>query len=145
MTILSGLSESDVQAHRAQGLGNNLEISSGRSYWDIIRGNLFSFFNNLLFVIGVALIAMGRTNDALTSVSLGLINACISTLQEIRAKRQLDKIALLSRPEVTVVRAGQEQVIEPSQLVQDDLIRIRAGDQVMVDGAIVGDTALEID
>ncbi len=145
MNSLIGLSESEVQTRQRQGLSNAITIKSGRSYWDIIRGNLFTFFNNVLFVIGVALIAMGRTNDALTSVALGLFNACISTLQEIRAKRQLDQIALVSRPTVTVVRAGQEQVIAPTQLVQDDLIRIRPGDQVVVDGAVVGRGMLEID
>lgn len=145
MSRLTGLSESEVQARQAQGLGNSSNSSSGRSYWDIISGNLFTFFNNLLFVIGVALIAMGRTNDALTSVALGLFNACISTLQEIRAKRQLDQITLVSHPAVTVVRASQDQTIEPSQLVQDDLIRIRAGDQVVVDGEMVGAGVLEID
>lgn len=145
MHTRTGLTESDVQSRRQQGLGNDINLSSGRSYWDIARDNLFTFFNNLLFVIGVALIAMGRVNDALTSVVIGLVNACISTLQEIRAKRQLDQIALLSHPTVQVVRAGQEQTIEPSQLVQDDLIRIRSGDQVVVDGTMVGDGVMELD
>ncbi len=145
MKILTGLTESDVQARRSQGLGNDTNINSSRSYWDIARDNLFTFFNNLLFVIGVALVAMGRVNDALTSVGIGLVNACISTVQEIRAKRQLDQITLLSTPEVTVIREGKAQIIDPKQLVQDDLIRIRTGDQVVVDGAIVGEGSLEID
>ncbi len=145
MDTLTGLTESDVQARRSQGLGNDTDLHSGRTYWDIARDNLFTFFNNILFVIGAALIAMGRVNDALTSVGIGLVNALISTVQEIRAKRQLDQIALLSAPTVNVIRNGKESMIDPKQLVQDDLIHIHAGDQVVVDGAMVGDGTLEID
>lgn len=146
MTVpLTGLTTQEVQAKRTQGLGNNVEQKSGRSYWDIVRANLFTLFNNILFVIGAALIAMGRINDAFTSVGIGLVNAFISTLQEIRAKRQLDQISLLTRPRVTVVRDGKEQEIDPSEIVQEDLLRVRAGDQIVVDGAVVGDGVLEMD
>ena len=141
----SGLSEQAVQAKRAQGLGNSIDQKSGRSYWDIVRGNLFTLFNNILFVIGVALVAMGRINDAITSIGMGLVNACISTVQEIRAKRQLDQIALLARPRINALRDGGEREIAPSEIVQDDVLRVRAGDQIVVDGALAGDGVLEMD
>ena len=142
---IQGLTEQQAQAKRAQGLGNNVDQSSGRSYWDIARANLFTLFNNILFVIGIALISMGRVNDAITSVGIGLVNACISTIQEIRAKRQLDQISLLTRPRVVVVRDGQEKEVDPSEIVQDDVLRVAAGDQIVVDGAVVGDGLLEMD
>ncbi|MEZ4684095.1 MAG: HAD-IC family P-type ATPase [Caldilineaceae bacterium] len=146
MTVqISGLTTQQVQAKRAQGLDNNVKQKSGRSYWDIVRANLFTLFNNILFVIGAALIAMGRINDAFTSVGIGLVNAFISTLQEIRAKRQLDQISLLTRPRVMVVRNGQEQEIDPSEIVQEDVLRVRAGDQIVVDGSVVGEGILEMD
>ena len=145
MQSIQGLTEQQVQAKRAQGLGNNVEQSSGRSYWDIARANLFTLFNNILFVIGIALISMGRVNDAITSVGIGLVNACISTIQEIRAKRQLDQISLLTRPHVVVVRNGQEKEVDPSEIVQEDVLRVAAGDQIVVDGAVVGDGVLEMD
>lgn len=121
MQSIHGLTEQQAQTKRAQGLGNNVEQSSGRSYWDIARANLFTLFNNILFVIGVALILMGRVNDAITSVGIGLVNACIITIQEIRAKRQLDQISLLTRPRVVVVRNGQEKEVDPSEIVQDNV------------------------
>src|SRR4051794_35910369 len=99
-----GLTEREAEARRKRGEGNDAGTAPGRSYWDIVRTNLFNLFNNILFAIGAALIALGRYNDALTSVGLGLINALISTVQEVRAKRQLDRIALVSSPRVTVVR-----------------------------------------
>lgn len=145
MHSIQGLTEQQVQAKRAQGLGNDVKQKSGRSYWDIARANLFTLFNNILFVIGVALISMGRVNDAITSVGLGLVNACISTLQEIRAKRQLDQISLLTRPRIIAVRDGQEKVIDPNEIVQEDLLRVSAGDQIVVDGAVLGDGVLEVD
>lgn len=144
-TKITGLTTQQVQAKHAAGLGNNVEQKTGRSYWDIVRANLFTLFNNILFVIGAALIAMGRVNDAFTSVGIGLVNAFISTLQEIRAKRQLDQISLLTRPRVTVVRDGQDQEIDPSEIVQEDVLRVRAGDQIVVDGAVVGEGILEMD
>lgn len=141
---LQGLTEQEAVARRKQGLGNNVNIGTSRSYWDIARANLFTLFNNILFVIGVALISLGRVNDAITSVGIGLVNACISTIQEIRAKRQLDQIALVARPEVTVVRDGQAKIIDPADLVKGDIVRIGSGDQMVVDGVLL-DGALEMD
>ncbi|MCB9159250.1 MAG: HAD-IC family P-type ATPase [Caldilineaceae bacterium] len=145
MDVYTGLSENEAQQRRAAGLGNDVAHKSGRSYVDIIRANLFTFFNNILFAIGIALIAMGRINDAITSVGIGLVNALISTLQEMRAKRQLDQISLLTKPIVTVVRDGREREIDPNELVQGDLLRVNAGDQIVVDGVLVGDGMLEMD
>jgi cation-transporting ATPase E len=145
MQNIQGLTEQQVQVKRAQGMGNHVQQRSGRSYWDIVRTNLFTLFNNILFVIGIALISMGRVNDAITSVGIGLVNACISTIQEMRAKRQLDQISLLTRPRVVAVRDAQEKEIDPGEIVQEDVLRIGAGDQIVVDGAVVSDGVLEMD
>src|SRR5919112_42638 len=118
MRPLQGLTEGEARARLGRGEGNDTGKSPTRSYWDIARANLFTLFNNILFTLGVALIALGRVNDALTSVGLGLVNAGISTVQEIRAKRQLDQIALVNRPTVTVVRDGRPQIIASAELVK---------------------------
>ncbi|HEY0604800.1 MAG TPA: HAD-IC family P-type ATPase [Herpetosiphonaceae bacterium] len=145
MLPMQGLTEQEARTRRQRGEGNNTGAAPSRTYWDIARANLFTLFNNILFTIGVALIALGRTNDALTSVGLGLINALISTVQEIRAKRQLDQIALVNRPTTIVVREGREQVIAPTDLVQGDVVKVSAGDQVVVDGVLLSDGVLEMD
>ncbi len=142
---IHGLTEGEARARRKQGRGNDTETGSSRSYWDIARANLFTSFNNILFAIGVALVAMGRYNDAVTSVGIGLANAVIGTFQEIRAKRQLDRIALVSSPKVTVVREGRERDVAPEELVEGDIVRIAAGDQAVADGVMVGDGMLEMD
>ena len=145
MQSIQGLTESEVRARRQRGQGNKAGLRPGRSYWDIARANLFTFFNNLLFGIGIALVALGQVNDALTSVGLGLVNAVISTVQEIIAKRKLDRIALITRPGVTVIREGQEKVIDPAGLVKGDIVRVKPSDQIMVDGRVIGGGRLEMD
>lgn len=145
MLHMQGLTEQEARTRRQRGEGNDTGAAPSRSYWDIARANLFTLFNNILFTIGVALIALGRTNDALTSVGLGLINALISTVQEIRAKRQLDQIALVNRPTTIVVRDGREHVIAPTDLVKGDVVKVSAGDQVVVDGVLLSDGVLEMD
>jgi cation-transporting ATPase E len=142
---MQGLTQQEVVARRQRGEGNETAQGTGRTILDIVRANLFTFFNNLLFAIGVLLVVLGQTGDALTSVGLGVLNALISTFQEIRAKRQLDKIALLTRPEVTVVRDSTEQVIDPAELVKGDMVRVQAGDQIVVDGIMQGEGFLEMD
>ena len=142
---LIGLSQAEVDNRRARGEGNNVDNHQQRTYTDLARANLFTFFNNILYVIGFLLIALGQTNDALFSVGLGVFNAIIGTIQEIRSKQKLDKIALLTRPEVTVLRDSQEQVIDPSELVKGDIIHLQVGDQVVVDGHVVSNGRLEMD
>jgi len=134
-----------VQVRRQRGEGNEVDFDTSRSYFDIARANLFTFFNNILFTIGIALIALGRMNDAMTSVGLGLVNAVISTLQEFYAKHKLDRIALVTRATVTVIRDGQEKVIDPADLVRGDILRVRAGDQIVTDGTVIGKGRLEMD
>lgn len=143
--MIDGLSEEEAGARRARGEGNDFEVEASRGYLDIVRANLFNFFNNLLFVIGAALIILDRLYDAMTSVGLALVNALISTAQELRAKRQLDRIALLARPTVTLVRSGRERSADPGEIVKGDIIRLKAGDQVVVDGTVVGNGHVEID
>ncbi|MEZ4679398.1 MAG: HAD-IC family P-type ATPase [Caldilineaceae bacterium] len=145
MTKIQGLSSTEATARRQQGLGNTTAGSTGRTYGDIIRANLFSYFNNILFIVGTVLALLGRYNDAFVTVIVGLVNAVISTMQEIRAKKQLDQIAVLARPKVTVVRDGQEQEVIAGELVQGDIIRLQAGDQAVVDGHVLGDGVAELD
>ena len=103
MQLVQGLTQQEVRARQQRGESNAASFRSSRSYWDIIRTNLFNFFNNILFAIGIALIALGQYNNAFTSVGQGLVNALIGTIQEINAKRKLDKIALLTRTKVRVL------------------------------------------
>ena len=134
---LQGLTTAEVNERRARGLGNTARIATSRSYGQILRENVFTFINNVLFALGLALILLGRTSDALVSVGVIMINVVVSLIQEIRAKRTLDRIALLTRPTVTAVRDGAELTIDPNQIVIGDLLKVGPGDQVVVDGSVV--------
>lgn len=142
---LSGLTDQEAAARRARGQGNNAHIQTGRTYADILRENVITLINVIMFVIGAVMIALGRYGDAFVSVGLILLNVVIGVYQEARAKRQLDKIALLTRPQVSVLRGGAEKTLDPSELVIGDLIVVRAGDQIMVDGTVIGDGRVDVD
>lgn len=144
-TNIAGLTESEAQARRQQGQGNDIALKTSRSYWDIIRHNVLNLINIILFSIGAVMVAIGRPSEALTSVGVIALNIIVGVYQEIRAKRQLDRIALLTRPKITVVRENQEKVIDPSELVKGDIVVVNPGDQIVVDGLIVGDGRIEVD
>ena len=141
----AGLSDREADARRRRGGGNVAVSESSRSYARILRTNVFSFYNTILFAIGAALLALGRYNDAFISVGLGLINAAISAVQEIRAKRQLDRLQLLSRAVVTVVRNGRPVESAPDDVVRDDVLHVRPGDQIVVDGPVLDGGRIEVD
>ena len=140
-----GLTDAEAVARRRRGEGNVAVTGSSRTYARILRTNVFSFYNTILFVIGAALLALGRYNDAIVSVGLGLVNAAISAVQEIRAKRQLDRLQLLSRAVVHVVRDGREVAVAPEDVVRGDVVHVRAGDQIVVDGPVLDGGRLEVD
>ncbi|MCL4252129.1 MAG: hypothetical protein KJ065_28540, partial [Anaerolineae bacterium] len=111
MQANQGLSEREVSARRQRGEGNQRARSASRSYWSILSANLFNFFNIILFAVGVILVLFGRYNDAVITVITALISTLLRTFQEVRAKRQLDQIALLVRPSATVLRASQDSAV----------------------------------
>jgi cation-transporting ATPase E len=103
---MSGLSEAEARARLASEGGNAVPDSSGRSWWEIVRRNLFTFINITLLVVGIVLVAMGLYRDALLASGLAVVNGLVGVFQETRAKRRLDQIALLNRSQATVVRDG---------------------------------------
>jgi cation-transporting ATPase E len=141
----AGLSESEAGARLASEGGNAMPDASGRSWWDIVRRNLFTFINITLLAVGIVLVAMGLYRDALLASGLAVVNGLVGVFQETRAKRRLDQIALLNRSQATVVRDGQERPLDPDQIVRGDVVRLHAGDQVFADGTVIGDSALEMD
>jgi cation-transporting P-type ATPase E len=142
---LVGLTQAEADARRRRGEANTGVEGTTRTYAAILRTNVLSFFNTILFVIGVALLALGRYSDALISVGLGLVNAVISAVQEIRAKRKLDRLQLLDRAPVLVVRDGREVEVAPDAVVRGDVLRVRPGDQIVVDGPLLDGGRVEAD
>ena len=145
MEQLQGLSLDEVQVRRKAGQVNRVRLGTSRSYAQIVRDNAFTFINTVLFGIGVLLVIMNSIDNAIVTAGLVLLNVVVGVAQEGRAKRTLDRIALLTRPKATVIREGREATVDPSEIVLDDLLVLRPGDQVVVDGDVVGDGRIEVD
>ncbi|MEP7158275.1 MAG: HAD-IC family P-type ATPase, partial [Chloroflexota bacterium] len=135
-TPLNGLSAPEVAARRARGLGSDARETTGRSYLQIFVENTFTFTNNIMFLLGVGLVLVSRPLDALVSVSVVSTNVVVGVWQEVRAKRTLDRISLLTRPTASVIRDGQQTTVSPRELVVGDLIQVNAGDQFVLDGRL---------
>jgi cation-transporting P-type ATPase E len=142
---LAGLTEQEAAARLARGEGNAVPFATSRSYRRILLQNAFTFINTVLYAIAIILLVLGLPGDAFVTAGLVLLNVGVGVVQESRAKRQLDRIALLNRPTGRVIRDGQERFIEPGLIVRDDLVVVSAGEQVLVDGVVVGsgETAMD--
>ncbi|MEI6727075.1 MAG: HAD-IC family P-type ATPase, partial [Actinomycetes bacterium] len=130
---------------RAGGQGNDVEIRTGRTYGRIVRDNVFNFINDLFYFLGILLLVLGKPLDAFSVVFVIAVNTVISLVQEVRAKRVMDRIAILMRPKADVVRDGYVEELDPSLVVVGDVLRLQPGDQVVVDGPMVGDGRMEVD
>jgi len=132
----TGLTAQEAADRRARGQGNTLPPATNRTYIQIVRDNVFNFINVAIFLLGAALVAVGRPLDALLSVGIIFVNIIVSLVQEVRAKRILDRVALLTRPKATVVRGNVDQEVAPDEVVVGDILRLGLGDQIIVDGVL---------
>ena len=132
----AGLSAAEVEARRGRGLGNDARIATGRTYTDILRDNVLQPVNILLGVICLVLAALGLYGDAAVTIVLVLVNIVVGLFQEVRAKRSLDRLSVLTRPTATVLRDGVEVTLDPTLVVLGDLLLVRRGDQLLLDGKV---------
>jgi cation-transporting ATPase E len=140
-----GLTPAEVRQRIAAGLVNEVAESPSRTTGEIIRANVVTRFNILLgALVIVVLLVLREPRDALFGIVL-LTNSAIGTIQELRAKRTLDRLELLNSPRVRVMRSGTVSEQQVDQIVVDDLIELRSGDQLAVDGVVVTSRGLEID
>lgn len=144
-TVISGLTDAEASARRQRGEGNDIKLETSRSYADIIRYNVLNVINIILFAIGAVMVLIGRPGEAITSVGVIAMNVVVGIYQEVKAKRQLDQIALLTRPKVTIIRDGQEKTVDPTELVLGDIVVVTSGDQIVVDGVLVGEGRIDVD
>ena len=144
MTV-QGLTSAEVKERVDRGEVNSVEPIVSRSYKDIIVKNVCTTFNLILFFLGAVLLILEEPRSAIAATAVIVLNILIATVQEIKAKRRLDKIALLMRPRVIALRDGEEKEIDQSEIVKDDVIILNAGDQALVDGELLYEEYLEMD
>ncbi len=140
-----GLTSAQVAERVARGETNAYQSRVGRTYWEIVRDNIFNLFN---IVIGGLLLTVLWFKDYSTVIFAGfsvVSNAFLGMIQEIFAKRKLDALAALSLSDVKVWRDGSLTTISMTAIVKDDVIPVEPGDKIVVDGKILSSDALEID
>jgi cation-transporting P-type ATPase E len=138
-----GLSEAEA-ARRLPGRPPPAPSGTGRSYGSIVRANVLTIFNLILAVFGAVTLIYGDWRDALF---LGILvaNTSIGIVQEVRAKRTLERLAALVAPTATVVRDGRPRPLHVDEVVAGDLVRLAPGDQVVADGEVVEAEGLTVD
>ena len=144
-TPASGLGEAEAAERRARGEGNAFRPATSRTYWEIFRQNAYLGINGILVGVSLLLVVFGLYVEAMLTAGPVIANILIGVVQETRAKRKLDRIALLNRPRAHVIRDGAERAVDPAEVVLGDLVVARRGDQVLLDGTIVGEGRAELD
>ena len=141
---LAGLSQAEVRERVAAGQVNTPPPAPGRSNGQILRANVLTRFNAILGVLFVLVMIVGPPQDALFGLVLA-VNTAIGVAQELRAKRALDRLAILTAARARVLRDGAVAEISQDEVVLDDVLDLRRGDQVPVDAAVVQAAGLELD
>jgi cation-transporting ATPase E len=140
----AGLTAAEVAERVAAGATNATTVRTSRTTAEIVRANVFTVFNGLLATLFVLVLFTGRWQNALFG-GVVVANALIGIGQELRAKRTLDRLAVLNAPRARAVRDGMEQDLPVEQVVLGDLLVLTAGDQVPVDGVVHVSAGLEVD
>ena len=143
-TTFPGLTAAEDRERVESGQTNVTPRPGGHTTWDIIRTNVFTWFNLMLGALFVAVVVFGSWKDGLFGVII-VTNALIGIVQEMRAKIALDRLSVLTAPAAKVIRGGENQEVPVASVVLDDVLRISAGDQIVADGEILESHSLEVD
>lgn len=143
-TTFAGLSASEVAERVSRGEVNEAPSANARSLGDIIRKNTFTWFNALIGSLWIVMLIVAPIQDSLFGFVI-VANTLIGIIQEYRAARTLEKLAVIGEAKPVVRRDGQDQEISSSDIVLDDIIVLATGDQLVVDGEVVEASGLQID
>ena len=133
---LQGLTQVEVKRRIDAGKTNHFKAKTGSSNWEIFRRNVFNSFNMLNFAIFVALIAVQAWSN-LFFFGIIVLNAFTGMMTELRARRMIDKLNLMNKDQIRVVRDGEVTSINPQDIVLDDIMLLSAGEQVPSDAVVV--------
>ncbi len=131
-----GLTAQQAQARLESGWGNATPESAGKTEKEIILTHCITFFNIIFMVLAVLLALSGSSVKNMTFLMVVLLNTVIGIVQEIRAKRAVEKLTLVAEARVRVLRDGQTESLPSRELVRDDIIELHPGDQVCADGIL---------
>lgn len=133
---IMGLTDEEVRQRVEEGLTNKADISTDKTTKEIVVSNVFTYFNLIFLVITILLIMVGSFRN-LTFLPIIIGNTVIGIVQEIRAKKTLEKMSLLNAPHADVIRNGSVKQISTDELVKDDVILLTAGKQICADAVVI--------
>ncbi len=133
---ITGLTDEEVRQRVEEGLTNRADISTDKTTKEIVISNVFTYFNLIFLVITILLIMVGSFRN-LTFLPIIIGNTIIGIVQEIRAKKTLEKMSLLNAPHADVIRNGSVKQISTEELVKDDVILLTAGKQICADAVVI--------
>ena len=133
---ITGLTDEEVRQRVEKGLTNRADISTDKTTKEIVISNVFTYFNLIFLVITILLIMVGSFRN-LTFLPIIIGNTVIGIVQEIRAKKTLEKMSLLNAPHADVIRNGSVKQISTEELVKDDVILLTAGKQICADAVVI--------
>ena len=133
---ITGLTDEEVRQRVEEGLTNRADISTDKTTKEIVISNVFTYFNLIFLIITILLIMVGSFRN-LTFLPIIIGNTVIGIVQEIRAKKTLEKMSLLNAPHADVIRNGSVKQISTEELVKDDVILLTAGKQICADAVVI--------
>src|SRR5262245_15342931 len=145
MSEARGLTAAEVEERVRQGLVNRTRRSQWRDYLQIVKRNLLTWYNAVVTPAAIALLVLKEYPGALAVCGMAVVNSAIGLFQEIRAKRHLDRLAILVETRARVRRDGPAQDIPAGDVVQGDHVLIAAGGAIVADGPVLEAQFLEID
>ncbi|WP_295034920.1 HAD-IC family P-type ATPase, partial [uncultured Microbacterium sp.] len=138
------LTAAEVAERHARGEANVIAARTSRSFGEIFRANAFTRVNGIYLVMLLLILGTGYFIDGLFGLLI-IVNSVVGMVQEVRAKRTLDRLALLSKAPARVERATGVAEVDVEQVVLDDVVLVAAGDQIPVDGVVLDATGFEVD
>lgn len=139
MEKFTGLTKIEVEQRKAAGQGSQAPPQITKSTASIIKGNICTLFNLLNFVIAILLFIAGAYSNMLF-IAIIILNIVIGIFQELKAKKLVDELSILNRPSVHVIREGKEESIGMEEVVKDDIIVLKSGDQICNDSKVIEGT-----
>ena len=133
---IRGLTAQQVAERMEKGLWNKKAESATKTTKEIIKSNVFTYFNLIFLVIALLLIGVGAFRD-LTFLPIIIANTLIGIVQEIRSKKVLDDLSILNSPKTRVIRDGSKKEIPADELVLDDIVELSAGGQIPADAVVL--------
>ncbi|MCF0120227.1 MAG: HAD-IC family P-type ATPase, partial [Oscillospiraceae bacterium] len=135
----TGLSPEAAEERLRNGYGNIQPEPPTKTVGQIIKSNVFTYFNLIFFVLAACVALVGSFND-LTFLPVVFANIIIGIVQELRSKKTMDRLTFISEPQATVIRGGREVTVPAHETVLDDVVIFKAGEQIYADAVVLTGT-----